>query len=104
MMRLLLIDDEPALILDQMNHLFVPRGAEIVTAGTGIEGLREFEASQPDVVLLDMSLPALSGMQVYEQLREADARVPVIFITAMTGAAMAIEATRKGAYDYLFKP
>ena len=104
MPRLLLIDDEPALLADQMNYLFAPRGMEIVVARSGTEGLQLIAVATPDVVLLDVSLPDLSGLEVYQRLRQIDARIPVIFITASTTTETAIEAMRRGAYDYLFKP
>ena len=58
----------------------------------------------PDVILLDLRLPDQSGMDVFQQIRRIDARIPVIFITMAKGADAAIEAMKHGAYDYLFKP
>jgi len=104
MSRLLLIDDDPILLLDQVGHLFAPRGMEIAVATSGTEGLKEITEKPADVVLLDLSMPDLSGLEVYRRLREIDARIPVIFITATSTAETAIEAMRQGAYDYLFKP
>jgi two-component system nitrogen regulation response regulator GlnG len=104
MTRLLLVDDDPALILDQIEHVFGPRGVEISVAGTGQEGLRQFAQLRPDVVLLDLRLPDLSGLEVYQQIHQSDARTPVVFITATTTAETAIEAVKQGAFDYLFKP
>jgi nitrogen regulation protein NR(I) len=104
MSRLLLIDDDPTLILDQLEHVFAPQGVKIATAASGAEGLRQFEALHPDVVLLDLRLPDHSGLDVYRQIHQLDARTPVVFITATTTAETAIEAVRQGAFDYLFKP
>jgi two-component system nitrogen regulation response regulator GlnG len=73
-------------------------------AGTGAEGLERVGAGPPDVILLDLVLPDLSGLEVYQQLRRLDARIPVIFVTMAKGADAAIEAMKQGAYDYLFKP
>jgi two-component system nitrogen regulation response regulator GlnG len=104
MPRLLLIDDDPVLLLDQATHLFEPRGIEIEVARSGREGLARIADRPPDVVLLDVSMPELSGIEMYQSLREIDARIPVIFITASSATETAIEAMRSGAYDYLFKP
>jgi two-component system nitrogen regulation response regulator GlnG len=104
MARLLLVDDDPVLIVDQLRHVFEPRGVDIEVALTGEEGLRQAAEHYPDVVLLDVRLPDLSGLDVYQRLREIDARIPVVFITATTTADTAIEAMKQGAYDYLFKP
>ncbi len=61
-------------------------------------------AEPPDVILLDLRLPDQTGLEVYEQLRQIDARIPVIFVTLAKSADTAIEAMKQGAYDYLFKP
>jgi DNA-binding NtrC family response regulator len=104
MTRLLLVDDDPVLILDQLNHVFTPQGIHIEVGRTGKEGLRLAADQPPDVILLDVRLPDLSGLEVYQRLRTIDARIPVVFITASTTADTAIEAMKQGAYDYLFKP
>jgi two-component system nitrogen regulation response regulator GlnG len=104
MARLLIIDDNPALVLDQVNHVFGAAGHEIAVARTGGDGVRQALDRTPDAVLLDLRLPDLQGMEVYQRIREADARIPVIFITAASDADSAIEAMRRGAFDYLFKP
>jgi nitrogen regulation protein NR(I) len=104
MSRLLLIDDDPTLILDQLEHVIAPQGVQIATAASGSDGVRQFKALRPDVVLLDLRLPDASGLDVYRQINQIDARVPVVFITATTTAETAIEAVRQGAFDYLFKP
>jgi DNA-binding NtrC family response regulator len=104
MSRLLLIDDDPELLLDQLKHLFEPRGMSIDVARSGREGLEEIMRQRPDVVLLDVNLPDLPGLELYRSLRTVDARIPVIFITATATTETAIEAVRQGAYDYLFKP
>jgi two-component system nitrogen regulation response regulator GlnG len=99
-----LIDDDPVVLLHQITHAFAPRRVEIAVARSGREGLSQIASHPPDVVLLDVRMPDLSGLEVYERLRQVDARIPVIFITAMATADTAIEAMRQGAYDYLFKP
>jgi DNA-binding NtrC family response regulator len=102
--QLLLVDDNPDLILAQMNHVFGASNHCIDVARTGAEGVRCVTERTPDVVLLDLHLPDLSGLEVYERIREIDARIPVLFITAATDAHHAIEAMKQGAYDYLIKP
>jgi DNA-binding NtrC family response regulator len=102
--QLLLVDDNPDLILAQMNHVFGASNHGIDVARTGEEGVRCVAERTPDVVLLDLHLPDLSGLEVYERIRRIDARIPVLFITAATDAHHAIEAMKQGAYDYLIKP
>ena len=103
MAHLLLIDDDPALIPEQVQAFHAPR-YRVVVAGTGAEGLQHIRAEQPDVILLDLRLPDQSGLEIYQQIRQIEARIPVIFVTMAKGADDAIEAMKQGAYDYLFKP
>jgi two-component system nitrogen regulation response regulator GlnG len=102
--NLLLVDDEPKLIFKQVSHVFAPLGAQIELARSGSEAIRHIAKGQTDVVLLDVSLPDMSGLEVYQRIRQIDARIPVIFITQTTSTDSAIEAMRRGAFEYLFKP
>jgi DNA-binding NtrC family response regulator len=102
--HLLLIDDDSALLPAQMRQVFPAPDHRIEVAATGAEGLARVRAGPPDVILLDLGLPDQSGLEVYQQVRRIDARIPVIFVTMAKGADAAIEAMKQGAYDYLFKP
>jgi two-component system nitrogen regulation response regulator GlnG len=104
MAHVLLIDDDPAVIPEQVRQAFPAPRYRVEVAGTGAEGLAHVRAGPPDVILLDLRLPDQSGLEVYQQVRTIDARVPVIFITLAKAADAAIEAMKQGAYDYLFKP
>src|SRR5438477_12852506 len=104
MAHLLLIDDDPAMVPEQVRHAFPAPEHRVEVAGTGAEGLQRIGAQPPDVILLDLRLPDQSGLEVYQHIRQIDARVPVIFVTLAKGADAAIEAMKQGAYDYLFKP
>jgi two-component system nitrogen regulation response regulator GlnG len=100
---LLVIDDEP-LILDCFRYLFPEAEIELMTAACAADGLRQFTERPPDVVMLDIGLPDMSGLDVLRRFQEIDARVPVILITGQGTAATAIEAMRLGAFDYVVKP
>src|SRR6516225_5493374 len=102
--RVLLVDDNPAIILEQMTHALGPQGIRIDVALTAEEGIRQVAGEPPDVILLDVHLPDLSGLEAYQRIRQIDGRIPVIFITWAATADTAIEAMKEGAYDYLFKP
>src|SRR5947199_7299918 len=104
MAQLLLIDDDPDLIAEQVRQAFPGPRHRVVVAGTGAVGLDHVRAEAPDVILLDLRLPDQSGLEVYQQIRSIDARIPVIFVTLAKAADAAIEAMKQGAYDYLFKP
>src|SRR5947207_3705848 len=104
MAHVLLIDDDPVLIPEQVRQAFPAPRYRVEVAATGSEGLQRARMKAPAVILLDMRLPDQSGLEVYQQLRQIDARIPVIFITLAKAADAAIEAMKQGAYDYLFKP
>jgi two-component system nitrogen regulation response regulator GlnG len=103
MNRLLVIDDEVS-ILRAFERAFADEHTVVTTAKSGSEGEELFLTSKPDVVVLDLSLPDVSGIECFKRLRAIDARIPVIFITGHGTVETAIEATKLGAYDYLFKP
>jgi two-component system response regulator AtoC len=102
MSRLLLIDDDTRLT-EQLSSLFDPPN-EIAVTRSGQEALRQMGKQLPDVVLLDIDLRHSSGLELCDNLRRLDARIPVIFVTATLTTDTAIEAMRKGAHDILFKP
>ncbi|TWU02633.1 sigma-54-dependent transcriptional regulator [Stieleria varia] len=103
MQSLLVIDDE-ASILKAFERAFGSDTTTVLTASSGAEGQALFVQSKPDVVVLDLSLPDTNGIELFTRLREIDPRVPFIFITGHGTVQSAIEATKLGAYDYLFKP
>ena len=104
MANLLLIDDHPGLLPDQVSHVFPAPAHRVEIARTGAEGLQRVADVRPDVILLDLRLPDQSGLDVLTKLRQIDARIPVVLITVVRSADAAIEAMRQGAYDYLLKP
>ncbi len=103
MSRLLVIDDEPS-ILHAFRRAFDDPQLELLTAETASAGEKIVREDNPDVVVLDLNLPDCSGLECFERIREIDPRVPVIFITGHGTVESAIEATKHGAFDYLFKP
>ena len=104
MAHLLLIDDDPELLPQKVHHVFPAPAHRVEVAYSGASGLERIAAATPDVVLLDLRLPDQSGLDVLKQIRAVDARIPVVFVTLSRSADSAIEAMRRGAYDYLLKP
>lgn len=79
-------------------------GYKVQIALTGEEGLAEFQANGADLILLDMTLPEMQGTQVLRELRNLNARVPIIIITGETGELYRNESERLGVQGYLAKP
>src|SRR5258707_5250361 len=104
MANLLLIDDDPDLLAERVAHLFPAPKTRAEIASPAAEGLEQVTVEFPDVILLDLRLPDQSGLETLRDLRQIDARIPVIFVTVVRSADSAIEAMRHGAYDYLLKP
>jgi DNA-binding NtrC family response regulator len=103
MPTLLVIDDEPS-ILHAFRRAFRAPAVTLLTASTAEEGLEQAARSHPDVVVLDLNLPDLSGLDAFQRLQALDARTPVLFITGHGTTETAIEAMKRGAFDYLLKP
>jgi two-component system nitrogen regulation response regulator GlnG len=101
--KLLVVDDEP-IICHSFRRVFADAGVEVLTAASAAEGWARFEQDRPDVLVLDLQLPDGSGLDLFERVRRADPKRPVVFITAHGTSETAIEAMKKGAFDYLTKP
>jgi two-component system nitrogen regulation response regulator GlnG len=103
MPRLLLIDDEPN-VLYTLELGLAAEGLEILTARTARAGLDLIRTAAPDAVVLDIRLPDGSGLDVFDAARAIDPRLPVVVITAHGTTDTAIEAMKRGAFEYLLKP
>ncbi|HEY3789860.1 MAG TPA: sigma-54 dependent transcriptional regulator, partial [Urbifossiella sp.] len=103
MAKLLLVDDEPN-VLYTLELGLAADELEIITALTGKEAIRLARGKRPDVAILDVRLPDMSGLDVFDALHTIDRRMPAIIVTAHSTTDTAIEATKRGAFDYLSKP
>ena len=101
--KLLVVDDEH-LIRWSLEQNLKKQGYEVVTAGSGEDALRLVREEQPDLVLLDIQLPGISGIDVLEKIKDHDDDIIVIMVTANSGLENAVNAMRLGAYDYVSKP
>jgi len=99
-----LVADDDRTIRRNLVLLLQAEGYRTVDAANGDEALARIKAGKPDAVLLDLKMPGRDGLEVLAELGPALADLPVIVITAYGGSAAAIEAMRRGAYDYLTKP
>src|SRR5439155_10202212 len=103
MSRLLLIDDEADVQYSFRRILDSPE-VELSTASSGEEGLKLIPKLKPDLVLMDIRMGGISGMETLRRIRQLDTKLLVILMTAYGTTQTAIEAMKLGAYDYLLKP
>ena len=103
MARLLVVDDEKG-IRDALRQLFEYEGHAVAVAEDGIEAIERVADAPPDVIFLDVKMPGMDGIDVLARLREKDPDALVIIISGHGTIDTAVEATRKGAYDFLEKP
>src|SRR5579864_5766328 len=101
--RVLVIDDEAA-IRDSLRMTLEYDGYEVIGAATGQEGLALAEREAPDLVLLDVKMPGMDGLEVLERLRNMNEALPVVVISGHGTIGTAVEATKKGAFDFIEKP
>jgi nitrogen regulation protein NR(I) len=103
MPRLLVIDDEPN-VLYSLEKSLRSDALEVLTASTAKEGIELAQQRHPDAVLLDVHLSDMFGLDAFDRLRQIDPRLPIVVITAYATTETAIEAMKRGAFEYLLKP
>ncbi len=101
--KVLIVDDE-YLIRWSLCENLKEEGLKCLTAETGEQAVDLFRAELPDVVILDIKLPGISGIEVLERIKEVERDVPVIMVTATSQVDVAVKAMKLGAYDYISKP
>lgn len=101
--RVLVVDDEPRMA-EGCKRVLEPAGYEVVTADSGERALELAAPGAFDLALIDLKMPGMSGLDLLRRLREMDATLVCIMVTAYATLETAVEATKHGAYDYLAKP
>jgi len=101
--KILVIDDEP-ILRNSLDRALKAAGYDVITAETGEEGLVLYQKERPDLILLDHWLPGIHGDEVLRWIRERDADIPVIIMTAQGSIALAVDSMKMGAFDFLVKP
>jgi two-component system response regulator HydG len=101
--KILLVDDETG-ILDSLRILLKGAGYEVATARGGAEALENLSRKRPDLVVTDIRMPGVTGLDVLAHTRDMDPEIPVILMTAQASLQSAVRAVNEGAFYYLQKP
>jgi DNA-binding NtrC family response regulator len=101
--NLLVIDDDPT-IVKFFERLAKQKGYTFFGVASGLEGIEALSKYEVDVALIDLNLPKYSGMQILQHVKANNTGTEVIFITGQASIEQAVEALKKGAYDFILKP
>jgi two-component system nitrogen regulation response regulator NtrX len=99
----LIVDDEPS-ILQSLGGLLSDEGFEIITASNGYEALKIIDKESPDLVLLDIWMPGIDGIETLKEIKKGNPYIQVIIITGHGNIETAVKATKLGAFDLIEKP
>lgn len=103
MPRVLVVDDEPDAV-ELLQEFLTSKGYDVITAGDGDEALRKVKAERPHLILLDVRMPKMNGLEVLRQVRQIDKEVGVIMVTAVNEEETGRQSLELGAFDYIVKP
>ncbi len=101
--KVLVVDDEPE-VRQLLQDFLSGRGYDVLVAASGAEALEAVDAQRPDVVLLDVAMPGLDGVETLRRIVMTDPPVPVIMVTANTDISLTSKLLAMGAVDYIPKP
>lgn len=104
MRKILIIEDRRENIVFIANNILKPMGFEVITAMDGQTGLAKAQEESPDIIISDLKLPGMGGLEVLEQLHQKGLNIPTIVMTFHGTEETAVRALRLGACDYLIKP
>src|SRR2546425_9294647 len=101
--RILIVDDEPD-VVDMLREYISHAGFTVDTALNGRKALRLIQDARPDVILLDIKMPGMSGVEVLQRIRVMDPTIPVIMVTSVIDRGLAQATLKAGAFDLVMKP
>ncbi len=103
MKKILVVDDEKS-IREMLVRFLAEKGYRTCSAAAGEEALKVLKREKPDVVLLDIRMPGIDGIETLKKIKRADKRVGVIMVTAVSEREVAEQCLELGAFDYIIKP
>ncbi len=105
-LKILIVDDEPD-ICELLRRYFIIKGYTVNTACSGVEALDMIirdSNSAPDIILMDIRMPEMDGLELLRNVRKMDQELPIIMVTALNDTEIAVSAMKNGAFDYVTKP
>ena len=102
--KCILVVDDNAMNLHLAEHALKEDSYEVITAGSGAQGLDQLRNRMVDLVLLDIGMPIMNGIQMFEYIKKDHPEIPVIFLTASGDKKDVVEALKMGAVGYVIKP
>jgi CheY-like chemotaxis protein len=100
--RILVVDDEPEIVALLGEHL--SPNYDVDTAADGVLAIERIRAHRPDLIFLDIQMPRMNGLDVLKLVKQIDATIPVVMVTANADNALAADAVKSGALSYVPKP
>lgn len=101
--RILVVDDDQA-ICNMLEKFLSKKGYQAITALSGEEGIKKVEEERPHMILLDIKMPDLNGIETLKRIRNIDKEVGIVMITAVKDDEVGKKCIELGAYDYITKP
>src|SRR4030043_83914 len=104
MMGHILIVDDDAQLRQSFEKILTAEGHTVMTASNGETAIASVKAAVPDLVIMDVRMPGMSGLEAFRAIHEIEPKLPVIIMTAYGTTDTALEATKLGAFEYILKP
>lgn len=103
MVKVMCVDDA-IFMRNKASKLLISNGYSVTEAANGLDAVEKYAAERPDVVLMDITMPVMSGIDAVKAIREKDPDARIVMVTALTQKSMVLEAIRAGARDFVAKP
>jgi len=103
MAKILVVDDEPE-VCSVFEEFLSGKGYQVLTANSGEEAVAKFRRENPILVLLDISMPGMTGVEVLKKIRQLNEEVGIIMVSALQDEELAKDSLQSGASDYIMKP
>lgn len=96
--------DDAVFMRNKASRLLIGRGYEVTEAANGLDAVHKYESEKPDVVLMDITMPVMNGIEAVKAIKEKDPDARIVMVTALSQKSMVLEAIQAGARDFITKP